>query len=34
MMDHEAAEGHEGKCLRACVMKKFQIVSAAPVIQR
>ncbi|XP_037724568.1 general odorant-binding protein 19d isoform X1 [Drosophila subpulchrella] len=26
MMDHEAAEGHEGKCLRACVMKKFQIM--------
>ncbi|XP_017067024.1 general odorant-binding protein 19d [Drosophila eugracilis] len=26
MMNHEAAESHKGKCLRACVLKKFQIM--------
>ncbi|KAH8367925.1 hypothetical protein KR084_004361 [Drosophila pseudotakahashii] len=27
LMNHEVPERHEAKCLRACVMKKFQIVS-------
>ncbi|XP_016971594.1 general odorant-binding protein 19d [Drosophila rhopaloa] len=26
MMKHEAPEGHEAKCLSACVLKKFQIM--------
>ncbi|XP_016996916.2 general odorant-binding protein 19d [Drosophila takahashii] len=26
MMNHEAPERHEAKCLRACVMKKFQMM--------
>lgn len=27
MMKHEPAASHEGKCLRSCMMKKFEIVS-------
>jgi len=29
LMSHDLPERHEAKCLRACVMKKLQIVSAA-----
>ncbi|KAH8387905.1 hypothetical protein KR093_010284 [Drosophila rubida] len=29
MLHHEPTESHEGKCLRACVMKKFEIMDDA-----
>ncbi|KAH8396109.1 hypothetical protein KR222_003467 [Zaprionus bogoriensis] len=29
MMKYEPAETHEGKCLRACMMKKFEIMDDA-----
>ncbi|KAH8400045.1 hypothetical protein KR215_005902 [Drosophila sulfurigaster] len=29
MLQHEPTESHEGKCLRACMMKKFEIMDDA-----
>ncbi|KAM8719959.1 hypothetical protein ACLKA7_006076 [Drosophila subpalustris] len=28
MMHHKPSDSHEGKCLRACMMKKFEIMDA------